>query len=51
MDHLLQTPFPPSKLASPSSFTTKALKLDSIKDTKAYLDVLGIIEFYLWEPE
>ncbi len=26
------------------------LKLDSIKDAKAYLDALGIIEFYLWDP-
>jgi hypothetical protein len=29
---------------------TKVLKLNSIKDAKAYLDALGIIEFYLWDP-
>jgi hypothetical protein len=30
---------------------TKVLKLDPIKDAKAYLNALGIIEFYLHEPE
>jgi hypothetical protein len=28
----------------------KFLKLDAIKDAKAYLDALGIIEFYLRDP-
>jgi hypothetical protein len=29
----------------------KVLKFNPIKDVKAYLDALGIIEFYLQEPE
>jgi hypothetical protein len=29
----------------------KVLKLDSIKDVKAYLDTLGIIKFYLQDPD
>jgi hypothetical protein len=29
----------------------KVLKLDSIKDAKAYLDALGIIKFYLQDPD
>jgi hypothetical protein len=45
------TPFPLSSLAPPSSSTTKVLKLNPIKDVKAYLNALGIIEFYLQEPE
>jgi hypothetical protein len=44
---------PPSALSSlavaPAS-TTKVLKLNPIKDAKAYLDALGIIEFYLQDP-
>jgi hypothetical protein len=39
------TLFPPSGLAHPSSSTTKVLKLDPIKEVKAYLNALGIIEF------
>jgi hypothetical protein len=31
--------------------TTKVLKLDAIKDAKAFLDSLDIIEFYLRKPE
>jgi hypothetical protein len=34
-----------------STPTTKVLKLDAIKDAKAFLDSLDIIEFYLREPE
>ncbi len=30
---------------------TKVLKLDPIKDAKAYHGLLSIIKFYLWEPE
>jgi hypothetical protein len=30
---------------------TKVLKLDPIKDAKAYLNALGIIQFYICEPE
>jgi hypothetical protein len=44
-------PSAPSGPAAPPSFTVKVLKLDSIKDAKAYLDALGIIEFYLWDPD
>jgi hypothetical protein len=44
-------PSSPFDLPHPSSSTTKVLKLEPIKDTKAYLDVLGIIEFYLCKPE
>ncbi len=40
-----------SGLAVASSSTTKVLKIDPIKDTKAYLDALGIIEFYLRDPD
>jgi hypothetical protein len=38
---------PAVQLASPP----KILKLEPIKDAKAFLDSLGIIEFYLREPE
>ena len=44
---------PPSAPSDPAislSSSTKVLKLDSIKDTKAYLDALGIIKFYLRDP-
>jgi hypothetical protein len=34
-----------------TSPTTKVLKLDAIKDAKAFLDSLDIIEFYLCEPK
>jgi hypothetical protein len=44
-------PSSPSGLAVAPSSTTKVLKLDPIKDAKAYLDALGIIEFYLWDPD
>ncbi len=44
-------PSAPSSLAVAPSSTTKVLKLDPIKDAKAYLDALGIIEFYLWDPD
>jgi hypothetical protein len=47
---LLYHPRPPpapSGPAAPPSSTAKALKLNSIKDSKAYLDALGIILFYL----
>jgi hypothetical protein len=44
-------PSPPSNFAPPSSSTTNVLKLYPIKDAKAYLDALEIIEFYLREPE
>jgi hypothetical protein len=44
-------PSTPSGPAAPPSSTAKVLKLDSIKDAKAYLDALGIIRFYLWDPD
>jgi hypothetical protein len=45
---LLYHPCPPpapSSPAAPPSSTAKVLKLNLIKDAKAYLDALGIIEF------
>ena len=44
-------PSAPSGPAVPLSSPAKVLKLNSIKDAKTYIDVLGIIEFYLWEPD
>jgi hypothetical protein len=41
----------PSSPAAPPSSTAKVLKLDSIKDVETYLDALGIIGFYLWDPD
>ncbi len=41
----------PSGLAPPSSYTMKVLKLNPMKDAKAYLDALEIIKFYLRELE
>jgi hypothetical protein len=41
---------PSSPAASPSPMA-KVLKLSSIKEAKAYLDALEIIEFYLWDPD
>jgi hypothetical protein len=44
-------PSAPSGLAVAPSSTTKVLKLDPIKDPKAYVDALGIIKFYLRDPD
>jgi hypothetical protein len=44
-------PLTPSGPAAPPSSTAKVLKLNSIKDAKAYLDALGIIKFYLRDPD
>jgi hypothetical protein len=41
------SPLAPSIPAAPPSSTAKVLKLNSIKDAKAYLDALRIIDFYL----
>jgi hypothetical protein len=46
----LSPPAPSGPTAPPSS-TAKVLKLDSIKDVKAYLDALKIVDFYLWDPK
>jgi hypothetical protein len=50
---LLYHPRPPPAPSVPDAppfSMAKVLKLDSIKDAKAYLDALGIIEFYICDP-